>query len=91
MKKKKRWTHDCDRCVYVGSIADLDLYYCPSPNKKPEENQYLARYGNKAHEYISGFLRHVEHIESASEPDITNKVATVASFATILMCRLEQR
>lgn len=60
--------HDCDKCIYLGSwrgVAfdwalkhgkkseeDFDLYLCTNPSH-PTLNNWLARYGGGAAQYLS--------------------------------------
>ena len=47
--KRKRYYHDCDGCQYLGSIADIDAYYC----HKCDEGTYIARRSNEGSDYSS--------------------------------------
>lgn len=46
-----KFTHDCDRCIFLGQDAEHDFYFCPSPS---EMHTVIARYGNDGPEYLSG-------------------------------------
>lgn len=50
------WRHDCDACIYLGSLPhydkQYDLYWCP-PNKFMEEGNLVARHGTMG-DYVSG-------------------------------------
>lgn len=53
-----RYTHDCARCRFLGSVDKYDLYVCPEGT--PGQLTGIARYGNDGPEYASrGFLREV--------------------------------
>lgn len=43
-----RYTHDCNKCEFLGIHEEYDLYFCP------DEPTIIARYGNKGNEYGSG-------------------------------------
>lgn len=46
------YTHDCDRCQFLGHFDGADLYFCEqNPSIGPT---VLARYGNAGHQYTSG-------------------------------------
>ena len=45
-----RYTHDCDRCRFLGAVDKYDLYLCP---ENPGRVTALARYGNTGPEYAS--------------------------------------
>lgn len=38
---KKRYAHDCSRCVFLGQYAEYDLYFCDKST-----GTLLARYGD---------------------------------------------
>jgi len=40
------FTHDCDRCRFVGRLDGEDLYVCAN-------GEYARRFGNEGHEYGS--------------------------------------
>lgn len=50
---RKRWTHDCDDCEFLGDYQhddeDYDLYYCP----KSDGGTILARYDDEGSSYTS--------------------------------------
>lgn len=63
----KHFTHDCKECTYVGSTPNhplrdtkgnevkegkYDFYY----HDRGTHIEYLARYGNKPEEYLSGIF-----------------------------------
>jgi len=48
--KRKRFTHDCDNCEYLGQSKEFDLYTCEQGGMM---RTFIARYGNKGHEYTS--------------------------------------
>ena len=49
-KTKPRFTHDCDRCTFLGQDGKHDLYYCPQGSFPT----VIARYGNDGPDYTSG-------------------------------------
>lgn len=46
-----QYKHNCDKCVYLGTFNQFDLYYC---NQEVLGPTVVARYGNLPHEYLSG-------------------------------------
>jgi hypothetical protein len=50
------WEHDCEACIYLGSMPhydkQYDLYWCP-PNKFNERGNVIARHGIMG-DYVSG-------------------------------------
>lgn len=46
-----QWTHDCDRCYYLGSYRAADLYFCRQDNGVAT---VISRFGNEGGEYKSG-------------------------------------
>jgi hypothetical protein len=44
-----KFTHDCDRCKFLGTHSGQDLYFC----KGNIENTILARYGDRGDQYSS--------------------------------------
>lgn len=55
MPGTKTFTHDCERCVYLGHHDGLDVYYCPVSAAASGilGGTVVARYGNEGHEYAS--------------------------------------
>ena len=49
--ERKLYKHECKSCVYLGKFSNEDLYYHPVTPLS-----LIARYGNNASEYTSGFL-----------------------------------
>ena len=47
-----RYTHDCDKCYYLGRYEDNDLYYC----SKSSLPTVIARYGDEGWKYSSGMI-----------------------------------
>jgi len=45
----KRFTHDCDDCIFLGQYNEFDLYFCPK-----ESTTVIARYGDEGGDYHSG-------------------------------------
>lgn len=57
---KPRYTHDCDKCIYLGTVYArrendckdyIDCYWCA--NRYPSLSSVLGRYGNEGPEYMS--------------------------------------
>lgn len=46
-----KYTHDCDKCVYLGVGDGADLYYCSQRIGFPT---VIARYSSEESDYISG-------------------------------------
>ena len=46
-----RYTHDCDRCTFLGNYNAYDLYYCTQCNITPT---VIARFSDRAKDYLSG-------------------------------------
>jgi hypothetical protein len=44
-----KFTHDCDRCIFLGSTNDADLYVCIGD----EEHTFIARLGNDGNDYLA--------------------------------------
>lgn len=66
---KPKFQHDCDSCIFLGTITsegeDYDIWTCPSSNK----NGYaivIARFGDDGPEYASTTTR-VSHWEESAE------------------------
>ena len=62
MYRPALYTHDCDKCIYLGDYTDyqpsqrqitavFDLYYCPQGGGLPT---VIARYGSEGPDYTSG-------------------------------------
>jgi hypothetical protein len=47
-----RFTHDCNNCLLIGARYAYDIYLCITANGI----DFIARYGNDAHEYVSSQL-----------------------------------
>jgi hypothetical protein len=55
---RPQFTHDCDRCVFLGRYQECDLYFC----KGVGFPTVLARWGSEGPEYTSGLgLAHADH------------------------------
>ena len=52
MADKPLFIHDCDRCIFLGTYKNEDLYFCVAGNMGLDT--VIARYGNKGYEYTSG-------------------------------------
>lgn len=50
---RPRFTHDCDRCVFLGADEKYDFWFCPS-TKSATGQTVIARYGSEGFEYQSG-------------------------------------
>lgn len=48
---RKKFTHDCNKCNYLGSDDQHDYYYCSYNKPIPT---VIARFGNINSEYCSG-------------------------------------
>lgn len=48
-----RFTHDCDRCRFIGQHGDFDIYVCARPADSVLGPTLLARYGDDGPEYAS--------------------------------------
>ena len=48
-----RFTHDCDRCVFLGHQDDHDHYYCASDFGGAT---IIARYDDDGPDYVSGIV-----------------------------------
>jgi len=46
-----RFTHDCDRCTFIGRVGDRDIYTC---DQGGAVNTVVARWGDEGQEYESG-------------------------------------
>lgn len=44
------YTHDCDKCVFLGSYDEKDMYYCPQEGL----DTVIARFSDEGSDYISG-------------------------------------
>ncbi len=51
-KNMTRFTHDCDKCVSLGTFHQYDLYWCVNSNNRKLDS-ILARFGDEPHEYKS--------------------------------------
>lgn len=49
---KPRYTHDCEKCMYLGNFEKYDLYWCMQGVNIPT---VIARYGDEGSEYTSGW------------------------------------
>lgn len=45
-----RYTHDCDRCIFLGQSDQFDLWLCPN---KDMSDSVLMRYSSDGPDYIS--------------------------------------
>jgi hypothetical protein len=92
---RPKFSHDCDRCKYLGTLVDIDLYICfPNDTDKSKRQyaSYVGRYGNGGSQYYSGYLRHPEDFRpSGSSPDhetIVDTMETVASLSFAIASHL---
>lgn len=46
---KPFFTHDCERCQFLGSFQNHDLYFCPGSFPT-----VIARFGSDGPDYVSG-------------------------------------
>jgi hypothetical protein len=46
-RKRPRYKHDCDNCIYVGRIDEYDIYYCS------HSTSVVARYSDEGPDYTS--------------------------------------
>jgi hypothetical protein len=55
MNPEPLYTHDCNKCIYLGQhrdgVAMVDLYVCPSTSHLPTT---IARYSSEPEDYASG-------------------------------------
>jgi len=58
-----RYIHDCDACVFLGRWKEYDLYHHPKIGEANEN--YIARYGNKEGDYLSGLNIALEQRQAA--------------------------
>ena len=60
-----RYTHDCDRCIFLGQFKEYDLYFADhgglAPGFVPIQATVIARYGNDGPEYTSGLSAAMIH------------------------------
>lgn len=52
MATSPRHKHDCERCVFLGSYENFDLYVCPASGERI--STVVARYGDDGPDYVSG-------------------------------------
>lgn len=50
---RPRFTHDCDRCVFLGADEKYDFWFCPN-TKSVTGQTVIARFGSEGPEYASG-------------------------------------
>lgn len=48
--RSKRWTHDCDKCIWLGTLLLFDFYRC---DKQPTGRTYIARRSSEPSDYSS--------------------------------------
>ena len=58
-----RYEHDCSNCVYLGRWKEFDLYHHPKIGESDEN--YIARYGDKGPDYLSGYRIAMEQHQAA--------------------------
>lgn len=61
---KPRFKHDCKACIFLGTYAGHDLYYCKGSESSSMGGSLIARYGNDGSNYAS------------SSPSITHKLSS---------------
>jgi hypothetical protein len=50
-----RYRHDCERCEFLGRVADLDIYRCRQQTRgSPSMPTLVARWGDTGPDYFSG-------------------------------------
>lgn len=50
-KPVPRYTHDCEKCEYLGTYNDHDLYHCNKMGRLPT---VIARRSSEPSDYLSG-------------------------------------
>jgi len=66
-----RFTHDCETCIFIGQTATHDFYACRGddiPNIT-----LLARYGDAAEEYSSGWVSIARTVAAQGWQDVTGQ------------------
>jgi len=52
---KPRWNHECDKCKFLGTFGEEDVYLCGTHREESAVGPtLLRRYGNEPSEYSSG-------------------------------------
>jgi hypothetical protein len=46
-----KFSHDCDKCTYLGDYNEMDLYHCDQGGVYAT---VIARFGNEGPDYSSG-------------------------------------
>lgn len=46
-----KWTHDCKKCNYIGTIGDVDFYFHNVPNTSSFD--VVLRTGEEVHDYAA--------------------------------------
>lgn len=85
MLKTDRWTHDCDRCEYLGtgSITGqglVDVYWCPETIAG--QGSAVLRYGSDGPEYWSMPLEVLDQVTKA-DPLIASSDSWVGLWASM--------
>lgn len=57
MSSKKRFTHDCDDCVFMGQFGEVDAYVHPPDPEHKGSGTIILRDGHEGHEYAATPLR----------------------------------
>ena len=63
---KPRYTHDCDRCLFLGQLGDRDWYYCA---EQIGGGSVIGRYSSDGPDYWSmplNMIKAYNGIESSS-------------------------
>jgi|10_taG_2_1085330.scaffolds.fasta_scaffold37611_4 hypothetical protein len=60
------YDHDCEKCVYLGSIIDgdqkiVDLYFCPKGSIRTMS--IIARYSSDGPDYASSHIGYIERYQ----------------------------
>lgn len=80
---KPRWSHDCNKCKFVGTFGEEDVYLCgfhPGPT-------LLRRYGNEGSEYSSGDINY--HVPSRTWDVVTENLLTEMARHEIIKFKIE--
>lgn len=77
-----KYTHDCDKCQFLGIAHDHDLYVCGArviPGMGPS---VIARFGNEGPEYLSVPWKILEEAPEFPSPAIREAANAVAGVLT---------
>ena len=62
-----RYTHNCDRCEFLGQYGNYDLYVCPKFNDIIIDT-LVVRFGNESPDYASGAVFGIQHLNEKNNP-----------------------